>query len=124
MRGFIKQLLSVILGNAIFFGLFLLTFLLILIGIASSKEEKVTINSNSILKISINDALNELPSSEEDIFSIMNEDLGPSLHEIIESIEKAKDDEKIKALYLELNLNSVFVKRYESDFESLFDINK
>lgn len=106
MRGFIKQLLSVILGNAIFFGLFLLTFLLILIGIASSKEEKVTINSNSILKISINDALNELPTSEEDIFSIMNEDLGPSLHEIIESIEKAKDDEKIKALYLELNLNS------------------
>lgn len=106
MRGFIKQLLSVILGNAIFFGLFLLTFLLILIGIASSKEEKVTINSNSILKISINDALNELPSSEEDIFSIMNEDLGPSIHEIIESIEKAKDDEKIKALYLELNLNS------------------
>lgn len=106
MRGFVKQLLSVILGNAIFFGLFLLTFLLILIGIASSKEEKVTINSNSILKISINDALNELPTSEEDIFSIMNEDLGPSIHEIIESIEKAKDDEKIKALYLELNLNS------------------
>jgi protease-4 len=106
MRGFIKQLLSVILGNAIFFGLFLLTFTLILIGIASSKEERVTIDSNSVLKISINDALNELPSNQEDIFSIMNEDLGTSLHEIIESIEKAKDDEKIKALYVELNLNS------------------
>lgn len=106
MRGFIKQLLSVILGNAIFFGLFLLTFTLILIGIASSKEEKVNIESNSVLKISINDALNELPSNQEDIFSIMNEDLGTSLHEIIESIEKAKEDEKIKALYVELNLNS------------------
>jgi|688.fasta_scaffold06927_3 protease-4 len=106
MRGFIKQLLSVILGNAIFFGLFLLTFVLILIGIASSKEDKVTIHSDSVLKISINDALNELPSNQEDIFSIMNEDRGTSLHEIIESIEKAKDDDKIKALYLELNLNS------------------
>jgi protease-4 len=106
MRGFIKQLLSVILGNAIFFGLFLLTFILILIGIASSKEDKVTIDSNSVLKISINDALNELPSNQEDIFSIMNEDRGTSLHEIIESIEKAKDDDKIKALYVELNLNS------------------
>ncbi len=106
MRGFIKQLLSVILGNAIFFGLFLLTFVLILIGIASSKEDKVTIHSDSVLKISINDALNELPSNQEDIFSIMNEDGGTSLHEIIESIEKAKDDEKIKALYVELNLNS------------------
>jgi protease-4 len=106
MRGFIKQLLSVILGNAIFFGLFLLTFVLILIGIASSKEDKVTIHSDSVLKISINDALNELPSNQEDVFSIMNEDRGTSLHEIIESIEKAKDDDKIKALYLELNLNS------------------
>lgn len=104
MRQFVKQLLAVLIGNAIFFGLFLILFILGIAGLAMSQDKDSNIIvSNSILKISLPMEVSELPAGEENPF-LSDDDNSIGLHQITESIQKAADDSKIKGLIVELNV--------------------
>jgi protease-4 len=104
MRQFVKQLLAVLIGNAIFFGLFLILFILGIAGLAMSQDKDSNIIvSNSILKISLPMEVSELPAGEKNPF-LSDDDNKIGLHQITESIQKAADDSKIKGLIIELNV--------------------
>lgn len=104
MRQFVKQLLAVLIGNAIFFGLFLILFILGIAGLAMSQDKDSNIIvSNSILKISLPMEVSELPAGEKNPF-LSDDDNSIGLHQITESIQKAADDSKIKGLIVELNV--------------------
>ena len=104
MRQFIKQLLAVLIGNAIFFGLFLLIFILGLVGLAMKQDKDSNIIvDNSILKINLPMEVAELPSSDNNPF-LSDEDIKIGLHQITESIASAAKDSKIKGLIVELNV--------------------
>jgi protease-4 len=104
MRQFVKQLLAVLIGNAIFFGLFLILFILGIAGLAMSQDKDSNIIvSNSILKISLPMEVSELPAGEKNPF-LSDDDNKIGLHQITESIQKAADDSKIKGLIVELNV--------------------
>lgn len=104
MRQFVKQLLAVLIGNAIFFGLFFIIFILGLVGLAMKQDKDSNIIvANSILKIMLPMEVTELPAGENNPF-LSDDDVKIGLHQITESIAKAADDSKIKGLIVELNV--------------------
>lgn len=105
MKSFFKFTFASILGVIV--GGFILLFLgiMILVGIASSADKPVTVKNKSILEIRLNkelaDRSSENPFDELDIPGSGSSTIG--LNTILESIEKAKTDEKIKGIYLNVS---------------------
>lgn len=105
MKSFFKFTFASILGVII--GGFLLLFIgiMILAGIASSADKPVTVKNKSILEIKLNKELADRgidnPFEELDIPGSGSSTIG--LNTILESIEKAKTDEKIKGIYLNIS---------------------
>ena len=96
-----KSILSTVLG--LVFGFFLILFIGVgIIATISTGEDESIIEENSVLKITLSDAIIDRGSDNPidfDIFSIGNSDkIG--LVDIINSIEKAKTDDRIKGIYL------------------------
>ena len=101
MLNFLKSILSTVLGMVI--GFFLILFIGIgIIATISAGEDETIIEENSVLKITLSDAIIDRGSDNPidfDIFSIGNNNkIG--LVDIINSIEKAKTDNRIKGIYL------------------------
>lgn len=74
-------------------------------GMASSfgGGDKVTVKPNSVLRLTLNQALPELTNNiEQDLFNL-NSDGIVGLHDLTRTIAMAKDDDKIKGILLDLN---------------------
>lgn len=104
MLKFFRNLLAVIVGLFLFFGL----GLLILVGIASSSEKEVKVKANSVLKLRLNKNIVEMAA--ENPFDDINIPLPlggdaskVGLIQILETIEKAKNNKNIKGIYLHLS---------------------
>lgn len=99
MKTFLKMLLATILGVGI---LFFLLFVIIA-SIASMGEEKVLVEENSILKLNLNVSIHE--RSEDNPFESFNPISGKpqnsiGLNDLKASLKHAKNDSKIKGIYL------------------------
>ncbi|MBI9057012.1 MAG: signal peptide peptidase SppA [Labilibaculum sp.] len=103
MKSFFKFTFASILGVII--GGFLLLFLgiMIIAGIASSADKPVTVKAKSILEIKLNNQLvdrgSDNPLADFDVLS-MSPTKNIGLNTILSNIEKAKTDDKIKGIYL------------------------
>jgi len=101
---FLRIVLGTVVGLVLFFGV----LTLVVIGIASSaaSEQEIEIDDNSVLHIDLNQPIVE--REVDDPFSSMlfpggnNGSIG--LIELNEAIKKAKDDERIKGIYLDAGL--------------------
>lgn len=107
MKSFFKTLLASVLGVII--GSFLMFFLMLMVigAIVSSGEKSYEVKSGSILHLqfskSIVDRASKNPFEGVSPFSFKPEkNLG--LNEILANIKKAKTDEKIKGIYLDLDI--------------------
>lgn len=105
MLQFLKYTLATIVGLVIF----LLVSFLILLGIGAASGDKVTVKSNSVLKLKFDRPITER-SREDDPFtelgSVFNGTPTPvGLVQIREAIAEAKNDENIKGIYLEPDLS-------------------
>ncbi len=117
MKEFFKYALASFVGGIfafafIIFGVIL--FMLVLTAMFSS-EGKVTISPNSVLKIELNydvpDRSGYYPGSEFGFdFSSFQETLG--LNDIIRTIRRAKSDENIKGIYLDLD--NIYIGSYST----------
>lgn len=106
MREFFKMMFASMAGYA----LLSITFMLIMIGMVVSvasltKKEVVIVAENSVLHLkfdeTIADRSSNNPLSNFD-FASMKSINTPGLNEILESIRKAKEDDNIKGIYLDL----------------------
>ena len=101
MKGFLKNILATIIG--IVSGVFIIVLLFIgLIGILSNEEE-VKVKENSILKIdlgklSVVERSSNNPFTQLNLNGEINETIG--IKEILDNIEKAKNDINITAIYI------------------------
>ncbi len=105
MLQFLKYTLATIVGLVIF----LLLSFLILLGIGAASGDKVTVKSNSVLKLKFDRPITER-SREDDPFaelgSVFNGTPTPvGLVQIRQAIANAKNDENIKGIYLEPDLS-------------------
>lgn len=100
MKSFLKFTLASTLG------VILAIFIFIIIAVASSGEKEVKIASNSVLKINLNEISAERSNKDPFAnFNILNTDLEeyPGLWEVIKAIDIAKNDNKVKGIYLNGN---------------------
>lgn len=107
MNNFFKTTLAVVLGIFIYSAVSVLFFIIFISILVSgiSKDEKVEIKPNTILKITLEETIQD--RSSENPFDNINfgtfektESLG--LDDILKNIEKAEKDENIKGIYMEL----------------------
>lgn len=108
--------------------LFFLFFIIIMGIVASSSEDdKVDVKENSILRITLSENISERsadnPFEDFDFMSFENNSsLG--LKEIITTIAKAKDDQNIKGIYLDLSMVSGGLTTVEEIRNALIDFKK
>ncbi len=103
MWKFIGRVLTIVIG---IFVSFILFFFILSFIVGASKESPAEVPNNSVLKIIINKTIYERatdnPFADFAPFSSNNEGLG--LLELRKAIKKAKVDNQIKGIYLEMNM--------------------
>ncbi len=99
MKNFIKYTLASMLGMILL--LFILLF--IGIGIGSSQEEPVQVKENSVLKVTLNKIVEREPLNPFADFNFGGKEESNlvGLNKILQVIENAKSDSRIKGLYLD-----------------------
>lgn len=125
MLQFLKYVFATLVGMFLFF----VIGILILVGIAASAgtEEPAKLEANSVLKLDLN---YDIPEKTVDnpfaALSIgnMKPKKAIGLTEILESIKKAKTDDNVKGIYLELGLNDNGYATLQAIRNALIDFRK
>lgn len=101
MRQFFKFLFASCLGT--FIALFVIFFIVVgSIGALAGKADQATpVSANSVLHLKLNQAIPELMDNVETASFELDPERILGLRDIIKAIEKAKDDDKIKGIFLE-----------------------
>ncbi len=103
------------------FGIMLLIF-----GLIASSETAV-VSPDSVLKITMNEQIVDSPQAEDDIFAqIFVDEMGKklSLQDYVNAINAAKDDDNIKAIYLELSDANGDLANLDEIWNALDDFKK
>lgn len=102
IKTFLAGLLAFVVGSFLFFFL----WIVILVGIAGSMEKSVVVHPSSILKIDFSETLTDSPSTDPlgaiDLMTMRTKRNLP-LFKALRAVEAARDDERIKGIYLRLN---------------------
>ncbi len=129
MKQFFKFMLASMTG--FFLGAILLFFLMLAIisGLMMSVQgdKKVAVSDNSVLEINFEDPIKERTSNNpfEDLdFSNLKTDRSPGLDQILKSIAKAKADDRIKGLFLNLTMIQAGMATIEEIRHALLDFKK
>jgi protease-4 len=105
MKQFFKYVLATITGLVALMLIFFLLFASIVA--SSSKGKEVTVKDNSVLHIKLNYMLQDRPHDnpfDQIAFDLSGGDEAPvGLIDVIQCLEKAKDDDKIKGVFLDLS---------------------
>ena len=122
MLNFLKSILSTVLGMVI--GFFLILFIGLGIIVALSEGDGETIvKENSILKITLSDPIIDRGSDNPIDFDILSMESKNKmgLTDILNSIEKAKTDDRIKGIYLNVEMPNASLASLEEIREKLLE---
>lgn len=113
MLNFLKKLVGSVLTTIISF--FIIFFIALAIIVSSSSDaEENTIKNNSVLKINFKGQIIDRGNDEIDIENIINQsEAKVGLNNILSSIEKAKKDDRIKGIYLNVENISASIATLE-----------
>ncbi len=103
---FFKTMFATMLGSFLMFILLVVTASLILGAMMSNKDSIPTVTENSVLQIKLNKAITDRASDNPlENFDYMSLESKSSmgLIDILEAIDKAKNDDKIKGIFLDLS---------------------
>lgn len=101
MKSFMKQVLAVIVGIMIMGMVMTVIGLVSMAGIMASEGASSSVADNSILRINLNGTLTER-TEENPLNSLMGQgDEGISLDNVLQAIQKAAKNDKVKGIYLE-----------------------
>lgn len=122
MRQFFKYVLAAITAYIIIFFL----FILVMIGVASSfsKDDEVTVEKNSVLKLSFNYTIDDQDVEKPfNLFGGISPNVGKAvgLNETVASIQNAKTDPNIKGIFLDLNFIGAGFAKIEEIREAILD---
>jgi protease-4 len=122
--GFFKAILSSCLGALVAMILFALLVIAVISAMTSKKQ--VIVAGDSVLHLSLDAPINELevenPFSELPLPGAGRQNIG--LMQLISAIEHARDDEKIRGIYLEVSYPMAFYSTVEEIRQSLQDFRQ
>lgn len=127
MRAFFRNLLASIVGFFISIFLLFCIFFLIAVSFAGKSKKEVVIKDNSILRITLDDPIPEMPVENPfDGLSFLSRELKVpvALKTIVNEIQYAKDDKRIKGIYLDLGLMPHSLASMEEIRLALLDFKK
>ncbi len=103
---FWKTLLASILGTILAFGLIILLFTVLIISAVSSGEDEghVKLKENSVLHLELDQMISERSNDNDMNFNPMsfNSEKSMGLNGFVKDLERAKSDDKIKGIFLEV----------------------
>ena len=105
MKQFFKYLFATVFGIFLSIGLAIAVFMIIIMASSPSSSDSPSLSNNSILHIKLENQIMDQPSGNlfDNIDFMSFEDKTPlSLRKIISNIEKAKVNDKIKGIYLDV----------------------
>jgi len=118
---FLRELLAAILGVFIAMGIMFLILMIIISASASSfgDDKKVSVKDNSILELNLESQIVDYaPKSSDPFAEIFNMEEGKmGLQEILNAIENAKTDDKIKGI----NINTLYVNAGMAQVQTIRD---
>jgi protease IV len=127
MKSFLKMLLASVLGITLSFVLIALIFLGLVTAIASKADDEVEVSSNSVLHIPFDHPIVER-GSKDPLQNLNIEGIGGQkklgLDEILSALKRAKTDEKIKGIYLDLSSLQAGFATTEEIRNGLLDFKK
>lgn len=113
MKDFFKMVFASTLGFIIASIIFSLISMLIFIGMISSlagsvgKQPQFTLQNNSVLHIKLNGMIQERVADNDPLIGLLGDTPGPmGLNDIVGAIRKAKNNDKIKGIYLDTRIFS------------------
>ncbi len=127
MKNFFKYLLASILGFIIASFLLLLISIGIISALIASQDKPVDIKANSLLMLKLNQPINDRKSPMPAFFfnlSSITAEQQLGLNDILDNISKAKSDENIKGIYLELTGLQTGIATIEEIRNALIDFKK
>ncbi len=129
MKQFFKMMFASMIGGILSLVVLFFLFFIIIMGIvaSSSEDDKVDVKENSILRITLSENISERSADNpfEDIdFMTLENNSSLGLKEIIATIAKAKDDQNIKGIYLDVSSVSGGLTTIEEIRNALLDFKK
>lgn len=127
MKSFLKYTLATIVGLIITGAIFFIILFASISSMVSKQDEKVEIKPNTVLKIELDqmiaDRSPQTPFENFD-FSSFQPEKSLGLNEILANIQKAKKDDDIKGIYLDLSIIPAGMATIEEIREALLDFKE
>ncbi len=127
MSKFFKYFLAVVLGSLVSAFFFLVGIFMFIGILASSGSKEISVKDNTILVLELNAPINER-AVEDPLSELMSGLSGQQtpigLNQILASIKKAKDDDRIKGIYLESGLMTAGYATIEEIRNALLDFKE
>lgn len=107
MKNFFKLVLANIVAIGIMTTVIIICFFIFIVASAASGDKKVFVKDNSVLTIDAKtDIIESDAASKQSIFDFANKNKEVALYDVLQSIKKAINDDKIKGISIELdNIN-------------------
>ena len=101
MKDFFKNVFATVVGIALFLAIMGFFAIISIIGMIASGDSAVKVKNNSVLVLNLDGILSE--RGDTDFMTQLMGQMSPSagLDEILEAIERAKDNDNVKGIYIE-----------------------
>lgn len=101
MKDFFKNILATVFGVFLCIGIFIAFSIISLIGMAASSSTETEVKDNSVLVLNLRGQINEQGADAPFAGLLGDEGLSLGLNDILSAIDKAKDNDDIKGIYIE-----------------------
>ena len=126
MKDFLKFTLATVVGLIVASVVMFFVSMLVVFGMASSAESETQVNDNSVMTLNLNGVVNERSSASTPFdFLLSQADMQSyGLDDILASIKKAKENDKIKGIYLQCNVISTGWASMQAIRDALVDFKE
>lgn len=126
MKSFLKSLLASIIGCFIVIGIFFLIGLAMLAALSFKSTEKYALKDNTILTIKLEGGLVDRLQQQNPLYDYVfgQDNLQIGLDDILYSIERAKENEKIKGIYIYSGMFTASSATLKEIRDALIDFKK
>ncbi|WP_108821278.1 signal peptide peptidase SppA [Dysgonomonas sp. Marseille-P4361] len=125
MKDFLKSLVASILGCFIVLGLFFLIMFISLVGMSLTSTEKYVLKDNTILTLKLEGVLTDR-AQENPLMALLGQETEGQigLDDVLASIKKAKENEKIQGIYINAGAFSAAPASLKEIRDELLDFKK